>query len=131
MNTKPGTFVPARVSAVSIYGVGPMRSLSIRDATKFVVDNGGERFGLLILGAMRPGYLGREALTLVDLERWVAELDAAGIDFGRYCHDHNMWIASDEEWASCPRCEHEKEDAAEWAYIADCERAMAEMGALR
>lgn len=32
---------------------------------------------VVILGAMRPGYLGREVVTADDLHRWAAEDDAA------------------------------------------------------
>jgi hypothetical protein len=55
-----------RVNAVNVYGVGPVRTLPIPDAIDFVTANGGSD-KLLVLGAMQPGYLGRQMLSLDDL----------------------------------------------------------------
>jgi hypothetical protein len=63
------------VSAVSIYGSFPMRSLTIAEAVEFVASRSSEV--ICILGAMRPGHLGRESLELADLERWVHEDESA------------------------------------------------------
>lgn len=67
--------LPTFVPSVTIYGDFPSRTLSIREALTFIErDNASD---VLILGAMRPGYLGRETLTADDLWRWAHEEDDA------------------------------------------------------
>lgn len=68
MNTLP-TFV----TGVTIYGDFCSRSLPIREAIEF----SNTHDVTLMLGRMRPGHLGREMVTLSDLERWIHEEDEA------------------------------------------------------
>ena len=63
------TYVPA----VTLYGDFVSRSLPIREAIDFHETHD----VVVMLGRMRPDYLGREVVTVADLERWVAEDEAA------------------------------------------------------
>lgn len=63
---------PTRVPRVTVYGNFSSRTLSIAEALAFA-----ERDDVtvrLILGAMRPGYLGRECVTLDDLRDWAGRV---------------------------------------------------------
>ena len=62
---------PTRVPRVTLYGNFACRSLSVSEALEFHARD--DMTVTLTLGAMRPGYLGREVVTVADLERWAAE----------------------------------------------------------
>lgn len=67
------TYVPR----VSLYrkNAAMIGSVSIADALTHIDTKPGDV--TLILGAMRPGYLGREIVTEEDLRRWDAEDESA------------------------------------------------------
>jgi hypothetical protein len=65
--------LPTYVTAVTLYGDFCSRSLPIREALDFAATYD----VTLMLGAMREGYLGREVVTVADLERWLHEEESA------------------------------------------------------
>jgi hypothetical protein len=65
------TYVPR----VTVYGDRPAHTVDIADALAECEDP--NRNVVLMLGAMRPGYLGREMVTVDDLRRWIHEQEDA------------------------------------------------------
>jgi hypothetical protein len=57
-----------QVQRVTVYGNFSARTLNISEALAYCADPGREV--TLMLGAMQPGYLGREVITEDDLRRW-------------------------------------------------------------
>jgi hypothetical protein len=67
--------LPTYTSAVTVYGDFCSRTLTIREAIAFHERD--DKTVTLMLGRMQAGYLGREMVTLDDLNRWVHEDDDA------------------------------------------------------
>jgi hypothetical protein len=81
------TNLPARVQRVTVYGNFACRTLSVREALDFI--RRPENKVTLILGAMQPGYLGREKLDEDILMGWVVEQERW--DERRKCHTCGHW----------------------------------------
>lgn len=65
--------LPTYVTAVTVYGDFPCRTIPIAEVESFCATHG----VTLMLGAMRLGYLGREMVTLEDVDRWLHDDDEA------------------------------------------------------